>query len=743
MRIPWYSFLMAGMLASPSAAQTCTNQGSGPVNVGAFSYEEPGESGIECFEADVPKGRRFIALVYNLTLSDHINPPAGYADSRFRSPLTVTAGGNTIYEVPAPTPANFTNPPTTATDPFFRTFLNYTKRFEKVIDVTALAASGPVRLRIEVRGVNIAPTPRDAGSFMFNGAVHTDIRFTLTETPYSFRPKDSSDPAATSGCQGDTDINCFPTYTAELAYAVPDAQVPQDIRLNGKIKFLLQRISGFPGNSTNLASGIEPDYRLDPGKQVTGLFDTMTAVQALSRLLRRNESIRAVLKITSLDNAGTAQLKAEFFPGTEANDGPGGDPTVKVQAEIKATEAGAPSNEPAVASCQCASLPYDRDGNDIADSWEKEYARKAQVGDFFPNPRFDEEQGPGATTPRKNRGDGFSVHDEYRGFHHILPGAAPGDYRWESTDPVDFKDVFIWDTSTDGKYWTAINSILKIRTSPAMVYRKVDFDIANPVGPTFMSGVKRFNRNGRFVAIRGFAIPIGHDASLNGPGAVCGSASGGVFGNAGAIGMDSAAAVPTSTAVRVDETFLGSCATPPALFPVDVLRAQVVAHEVSHKLDLEHYRREARLVAQPTPLTALKLSEFSIDPTNPNAIHVRLKGHKPTPTTFSLTERINGGVMAIPNDGYLQTIISMTQVGPIGANATTHVFQVQFSTPLTAPVGLLLIDTQHLRIMDFGIRINQPIPNPAGEPNLRDFAGWDFFPLDLEDTCLVCPQRKP
>ena len=740
MRIHWYSFLMAGMLASTGAAQTCTNRGSGPVNVGAYSYEEPGESGIECFEADVPKGRKFIALVYNLTLSDHTNPPGGYADSRFQSPLTVTAGGNTIYELPAPTTADFTNPPTTTTDTYLRTFLYYTKRVEKFIDVTALAASGPVRLRIEVRGVNIAPTPRDAGAFTLNGAVHTDIRFTLTETPYSFRPKDSSDPVATSGCQGDTDINCFPTYTAELTYAVPDTQVPLEIRLNGKIKFLLQRISGFPGNSTNLGSGIESDYRLDPGKQTTGLFGTMTAVQAVSRLLRRNESIRAVLKVTSLDYAGTAELKAEFFPGAEADDDLGGDPTpprVKVQAEIKATEAGAPDNEPAVASCGCASLPYDRDGNDIADKWEKEYARKAQLGDFFPNPRFDEEQGPGATTPRKNRGDGFSVHDEYRGFHHILPGAAPGDYRWVSTDPVDVKDVFIWDTSTDGKYWTASKPILQARTGPAMVYRKVDGGLSNPVtSGNFLDGVFRFNRSGRYLNVRGFAVPIGDD-SLNTTPTSC------TLGNAGAIGMVNLAPTPTSTAIRVDETALGSSACVPASFPLDVLRAQVVAHEVSHKLDLEHYRRDVKLVAPPTPLSGLKLSEFSLDPMNPNAVHVRLRVYHPTSTTSFLAERINGGVVSIPNDGYLKTVLSVTPVGPVGANATSHIFQVIFATPLTTPIGLLYIDTQHLRIMDFRIRTNQPIPNPAGEPNLRDSTGWDFFPLDLEDTCLVCPQRNP
>ena len=52
--------------------------------------EEPGDTGIECFQAEIPKGRRFIAIIYDLELYDHIDPPAGRADTRFDKPLTVS-----------------------------------------------------------------------------------------------------------------------------------------------------------------------------------------------------------------------------------------------------------------------------------------------------------------------------------------------------------------------------------------------------------------------------------------------------------------------------------------------------------------------------------------------------------------------------------------------------------------------------------------------------------------------------
>ena len=328
------------------------------------------------------------------------------------------------------------------------------------------------------------------------------------------------------------------------------------------------------------------------------------------------------------------------------------------------------------------------------------------------------------------------MHDEYRGFHHILPGAAPGDYRWVSTDPVDVKDVFIWDTSTDGKYWTASTSILQARTGPAMAYRKVDGCLSNPVTPgNFRDGVFRFNRSGRYFNVRGFAVPIGDDPSVNLIPTGC------VLGNSGRIGMVSSTL--TSTPVRIDESAFSRCA---GSFPADVLRAEAVAHEVSHKLDLEHCRRSVGLVTSPTPLTSLTLGQYSVDPANPSAIHIRLKIYRDGLGASQLAERINTSLASVPSEVFLNPVIGYSAVGTIPPAARNPIIQVLFTSPVATPVGRISVDTQQLRIMDYGIRIDQPVPNPAGEPDLRSFAGWDFFPIDLEDledTCLVCPQRIP
>jgi hypothetical protein len=81
----------------------------------------------------------------------------------------------------------------------------------------------------------------------------------------------------------------------------------------------------------------------------------------------------------------------------------------------------------------------DWDCNGIADSWEGQYT--TPTGGHLA-PALDGEQGYGGNT---NKGDGWSNHDEYRGFHYVADDGTT--VKWTSTDPVNKFDVFFWEVS--------------------------------------------------------------------------------------------------------------------------------------------------------------------------------------------------------------------------------------------------------------------------------------------------------
>ena len=89
------------------------------------------------------------------------------------------------------------------------------------------------------------------------------------------------------------------------------------------------------------------------------------------------------------------------------------------------------------AAHQFASLPVDQDCNGIADSWEEQYT--TPTGGHL-DPTADSEPGYLPTSPK---GDGWSVHDEYRGFHYVADDGVT--VHWVATDPVTKLDIFFWD----------------------------------------------------------------------------------------------------------------------------------------------------------------------------------------------------------------------------------------------------------------------------------------------------------
>ncbi len=184
-----------------------------------------------------------------------------------------------------------------------------------------------------------------------------------------------------------------------------------------------------PGTSTNYTppdrDPAEPDYVFD--NDTGGLTDSYVDLNGWGY----------TTVVTSRDFGGVAELRA-----TATVQGMTFDVNV---VDSSGNLVKAPTDSPMrlcgtdFAQHPYASLPVDQDCNGIADSWEGQYTNPPG-GHLDPN--ADNEPG---YTPTSPKGDGWSVHDEYRGFHYVADDGAT--VKWTSTDPVSKFDVFFWDTS--------------------------------------------------------------------------------------------------------------------------------------------------------------------------------------------------------------------------------------------------------------------------------------------------------
>lgn len=107
-------------------------------------------------------------------------------------------------------------------------------------------------MQLNVNATRTSAQPRDADQANVNVFLHSDIRLALQETSYSFLPKDSSDPSAISGCTGDLDSSCFPTYLARVIYSIPEDQIDRLLKLNGRIRFIMEGVSRLRSNFRKL-----------------------------------------------------------------------------------------------------------------------------------------------------------------------------------------------------------------------------------------------------------------------------------------------------------------------------------------------------------------------------------------------------------------------------------------------------------------------------------------------------------
>jgi hypothetical protein len=323
------------------------------------------------------------------------------------------------------------------------------------------------------------------------------------------------------------------------------------------------------------------------------------------------------------------------------------------------------------------------------------------------SPNTDEDKGFSDLSPV---GDGFTVFDEYRGFHYVEDDGTT--VRWTSTDPMTTQDVFFLDTTTDSRFTTALRSILDKRTT-FVKYRRVSGDQANPRSVDLTAGVNQLNINNPDAATGiAYALVYVDDESVAGAG-VCG-----VLATSGGFVSD-------GTPIRIADAHLTACAAAKDSFPGDVLTAGVLAHETGHKFDLNHYSNDQILAAPLTNPDALTFSQYLLQaPTNPAANSSTL-GRFYTYTNSSdklqTGDRINKALFDVAGNS---TVGPPVLIGTAGAESS--IIRYNWMILITPTDRRIRVDRQELFLMDFNPRLDQMQPVPAGTRNLRDNAGWVF-----------------
>jgi hypothetical protein len=561
-------------------------------------------------------------------------------------------------------------------------------------------------------------------SWAFDGANNFEISPNIdanssgpVSPQYSFRPADSRDPATTSGCDQNPG-NCHPQIFVQTPFInqlfASDTPLPATVAFTLEAPAYMQG-NWLPGSSTNWGSdpAAYPDYIFEasqnPGFQspsADGLSIVAVSSFAPFAIFPRN------LVVTSRDYGGTANLRAALTISGHTYEADPANPT---------QENGFLATPACAGKGLFLQMPIDQDCNGIADWWEGQYT--TPVGGHL-DAKADNDGGAGKP------GDGFSNFDEYRGFHYVTddwqePGAQqPPDaskIKWASTDPTQ-KDIFFWDTSSDGRFTTALRSVLGVQAP--FNYWRVSQAQANPTGSDPRNGddptkpmAGHLNFNSPFTA-KVFAYPLVYVD----PGAALYPAAKGACGVLATAQTLNDDGVP----ILVYDAQIPGCAASAHGFPVDVLRAGIIAHETGHKFGLEHYQSVAQWTnAISYPAAGLTFLQYILYLASPEPAGVAVNTLSRYNTYASWAGLVTGdGAVPLHDIDGNATVGSAKVAGAIGA--FDSILQYGWARTITPKLGMI-VNRQFGYIMDWSPRLLQAQPVVAG-PNLLDPGGWLFWP---------------
>jgi len=550
--------------------------------------------------------------------------------------------------------------------------------------------------------LNLSASLNNYGTML--ATVYGDTQFTMTQTSSTFRPFDARDPVVDcpqtpSPPLGD---NCHQIYQVQLTLpgrpgvvlssqarragpGLPTASTePKDLTMTGDFTTLFQfglapptrLVNGspapgawLPGTSTNYTppntdlGAPDPDYVMESRLNPSLTIDPSGVKASIQVGGIGSGPPSTTVIVTSNDFGGSAE-----FSGTALIQGM----TFNINVvDTNGNQVQPPSDGPMMlcgtdfAKQPFASLPVDQDCNGIADSWEAQYTNPP--GGHL-DPTADNEPGYDGTTV----GDGYSVHDEYRGFHYIQDAVNVNDQsnpngvvRWTSTDPVNIQDVFFWDsvipapgaadpcrfpTDTTGSttagstlqpncVTTAIRSLLEPQMvtsnslsfggQPFMKFWRVNAVQASArSGSDPTLGVKIFNKNSitqpsvsvfSQLYLGGYAVVYGNvpnDKLIPGL-SECGPTNAnylGFYANANGFANNGLSLIDIAMQQIVACASNASQSPGDGGYPQATLLAMVVAHETGHRFGLFHTYRPVVYAGQlPLPTVADSFFPLSMD----------------------------------------------------------------------------------------------------------------------------------
>lgn len=628
-----------------------------------------------------------------------------------------------------------------------------TRQSYQVIPLPAgLTSGGTLMLTLTTAATGNQPDPNNLGLnqlMSIAAGLYADTHFTMNQTPVAMRPLDSRDPAANcTNAPG----NCNPAYTVQFTCSTNSNNAMNRISpspillasLDEEQSFLALARQGRRGSSEQVrprgqvappppcpAPPVQYQFLLAPQTQwlvgtstnfgtdtadVPDYVFTATQNPTLSAPQNGGLSIATAgfvtapqtVVVTSQDFGGVGQLRAT------ATFQQGG---LTFDADIVALNG---SGVPVPAgSCGArflqhpfASIPVDQDCNGIADNWEDQFSTRNGT-----HLAVDWDQEPGVVNNgagvagNSPMGDGYSVHDEYRGFHYVLDDGKKTSVRWISTDPMNKQDVFFWDPSN--QFTQPLRQILD-QQSAVFVYRRVNAAQAHGVDAKRpLSGANPLNQNSITLAKQaGYAVVYASDS----------------FGQqASTLGETKQPLGNNGLRISIDTDAIGAKSAITG-FPRATLLAQVVAHETGHRFGQMHPYRNPCCTFVPlaaNQLANLTLGQVAFPGATSSFLYARLTQYT---DPFNKVQ-IGDGVDVSSSYSPMKKKDGPPSV-QLADSAVTPVYRVDLiGGQLTAPATSVYIQIQQLELMDWTPNLNLTMP-----------AQWHFDAVNLNNLCVrsVC-----